>query len=207
MGNGAVKIIGIAGGSGSGKTTLANWLVKYFGPERTGIISQDSYYHDQSARFDHDGGSVNFDHPSALDFELMAAHLEELISDEPIDIPVYDFVTHSRMAQTIWFPPREIILLDGTLILSVSFLRELFDASIFVATDEDVRFERRLRRDTTERGRTPEGVKEQFFRQVKPMHDKYVNPSQEYADLVLNGEEPIANLIQQIEDSGIFAEY
>src|SRR3989338_1931179 len=126
--NGAVKIVGIAGGSGSGKTTIASWLLKYFGTERVGIISQDSYYHDQSGSFDFDGGSVNFDHPAAIDFDLMAEHLEALLAGDPVDIPIYDFTTHTRIEQTNWFRPREIILVDGILILGDDLVRELFDA-------------------------------------------------------------------------------
>lgn len=205
--NGTVKIIGIAGGSGSGKTTLANWLLKYFGPQRAGLLSQDSYYYDQSADFDHDGGAVNFDHPDAIDFDLMAEQLEDLIAGDPIDVPIYDFATHSRLDQTNWFQPREIILVDGILILGNELLCELFDASIFISTPEEVRFSRRLRRDTHERGRTAEGVREQFYRQVKPMHDQFVEPSRENADLILSGEMPVAEMIEKIEASGIFADF
>ena len=203
--NDTVKIIGIAGGSGSGKTVLAHWLLKYFGPERAGLITQDSYYFDQSERFDHDGGAVNFDHPDAIDFDLMAEHLETLLAGDPVDIPIYDFATHTRIEQTNWFKPREIILVDGILILGDELVRELFDASIFISTSEEVRYGRRLSRDTQERGRTPEGVREQFYRQVKPMHDRFVDPSREHADLILSGELPVADMISKIEASGLFA--
>jgi uridine kinase len=175
------QIIAIAGGSGSGKTTFARMVLKSLGTERVGLMAQDSYYIDQSHRFDKDGGSVNFDHPSALDFELMAHHLRELRAHRPVKVPIYDFATHKRLPATQPLDPHPYILVDGTLILAQAVLRPLFDESIFIDVDAATRFARRLKRDVSERGRTPEGVKEQFERQVGPMHDQFVAPSMAFA--------------------------
>lgn len=178
-------IIGVAGGSGSGKTYLARALHQKLGDVISAIIYQDNYYIDQSARFDHDGGSVNFDHPDSLDFDLLAKHLENLKHGHEIEIPVYDFVTHSRQSKTIKQKPQKVILVDGILLLSQPHVRKHFDISIFVDTSEQLRFERRLKRDVEERGRTPQGVKAQFEKQVKPMHDQFVQPSKSHADHVI----------------------
>lgn len=179
-------ILAVAGGSGSGKTFFAQALAKKL-QEKAFVLYQDNYYIDQSHRFDYDGGSVNFDHPDALDFDLMAEHLKELKKGEDIRIPKYEFATHSRMKETIYQPWKRVVIVDGILILTQPKLLELFDASIFVETPEDIRFERRLNRDVVERGRTPEGVKAQFENQVKPMHDLFVEPSKNMATYVSSG--------------------
>ncbi len=180
-------ILGVAGGSGSGKTFFAETLAKRVGKENAFVLYQDSYYIDQSAKFDHDGGSVNFDHPDALDFELLAEHLQMLKVGTPINIPIYDFASHKRLEKTIVQESKKIIIVDGILILSQPKIRELFDKTIFVHTPEQIRFQRRLTRDVQERGRTPEGVKAQFNAQVKPMHDLFVEPSKNHADIVSSG--------------------
>lgn len=175
-------IIGVAGGSGSGKTYFADALKKNLGAHRCEIIYQDSFYFDQSARFDFDGGSVNFDHPDSIDFRLLAERLRGLKNREAVEIPIYDFVTHSRLEKTINVEPRPIILVDGILIFHAAEVRELFDELIFFDTSEELRYSRRLDRDVHERGRTPEGVRNQFLKQVKPMHDTFVEPSKVYAN-------------------------
>lgn len=180
-----MKIIGVAGGSGSGKTYFAQALQQTLGPHQCAVISQDNYYIDQSAKFDFDGGSVNFDHPDSLDFPLLASHLKLLRQNEPIQVPVYDFKTHRRTSQTLFIEPTEFILIDGILILSVPAVRSLFDESVFVDTSETLRFQRRLKRDIEERGRTREGVENQFYNQVKPMHDQFVEPSKTFASFIL----------------------
>ncbi len=174
-------IIAIAGGSGSGKTTFAKRLLAALGTDNAAMVAQDSYYIDQSHRFDKDGGAVNFDHPSALDFALMAQHLGELRQGLTIQVPIYDFATHKRLQRAEPLAPHRYILVDGILILSQENLRPHFDISVFIDVEEKVRFERRLRRDTTERGRTAEGVREQFYRQVAPMHEEFVAPSAHHA--------------------------
>jgi uridine kinase len=180
-----IYLIGICGGSGSGKTTFAQRVHQQLGSEKTKILYQDNYYKDQSKKFDHDGGAVNFDHPSAIDFELLAEHLKFLKQNKPIQVPVYDFVTHTRAKDYIHFGPTQIILLDGTLILNQEKIHQILDFSFYIKTDEDTRFDRRFKRDTIERGRSPEGVKNQFYRQVKPMHDQFVEPSQNNAHYIV----------------------
>ncbi|MBD65387.1 MAG: uridine kinase [Halobacteriovoraceae bacterium] len=181
------KIIAIAGGSGSGKTFLSKQLYKLLGDEKSAILYQDNYYIDQSDKFDYDGGSVNFDHPESIDFDLLAKHISLLKRSEQVDIPQYDFATHKRKSQTLSCAPKEIIIIEGILVLSSSKVRALVDESIFVDTPEDIRYQRRLKRDIAERGRTEEGVHKQFYSQVKPMHDQFVEPSKQYAHFVIEG--------------------
>jgi len=195
-------VIGIAGGSGSGKTTLADALKNALG-ERSAILYQDSYYIDQSHRFDGDGGSVNFDHPESLEFSLMARHLRELKSGRSVEVPCYDFATHKRLQKTENFKCPEVVIVDGTLLLSQSEICDALDLAVFVDTPESLRYERRLARDVSERGRTPDGVLKQFTRQVKPMHDLFVEPSKAHAQLVFSGELDVKqcaeNLVREID--------
>jgi uridine kinase len=181
------KIIAIAGGSGSGKTTFARRLCEHF-DDCSKILLQDSYYIDQSDKFDFDGGSVNFDHPSALDFDLLATHLEELKTGKTVDVPIYDFATHTRSQEVENFEPCRLVFVDGILIISQPQLLPHFDMNIFVHAHEDLRFQRRLKRDIEERGRTEDGVRNQFYKQVKPMHDQFVEPSKDHAHHVVEPE-------------------
>ena len=176
------KIIAVAGGSGSGKTTFSSKLHEIVGMSHCAVISQDSYYIDQSHKFDQDGGNVNFDHPNSIDFDLLCNHIEELKLQNSIAMPIYDFATHKRLEQTNLLIPHPIIILDGILIFTHEKLVELLDYKIFIDCPENLRFERRLRRDVEERGRTPDGVKAQLEKQVKPMHDEFVDPSKTHAD-------------------------
>lgn len=180
-------IIGISGGSGSGKTTFARQLLEHLGDDRCAILAQDHYYIDQSAHFKGDGENVNFDHPSAIDFELLRQHLLALKGGNPVEVPIYDFVTHTRQRECTPFACRSYVILDGTLILSQEGIRECLDHSVFIEAPERVRFERRMRRDTMERGRLPEGVRKQFVNQVKPMHDQFVEPSRAHAHFTFSG--------------------
>lgn len=190
------RIIGVSGGSGSGKTTFAKLLL-------TGalqpcvILSQDHYYIDQSAHFRGDGENVNFDHPDALDFPLLAQHLAALRQGSTVEVPNYDFVTHTRRRETEAFPPSPVIVLDGTLILSQPAIRAQLDVSVFIDAPESVRLERRIRRDTIERGRTLDGILKQFHRQVKPMHDQFVEPSKNHATHVISGIETFEGRIEE----------
>ena len=179
-------ILGVSGGSGSGKTYFAHALANRLGRDKCTIISQDSFYIDQSKRVDHDGGSVNFDHPDAIDFTLLARAIRELKSNLCTQVPIYDFVTHSRLAKTIPVEPTRLIIIDGILILHSDVVRCEFHDTIFVDTPEAIRYQRRLDRDVRERGRTPEGVRAQFLNQVKPMHDAYVEPSKTLARTVIS---------------------
>ena len=169
-------LLGVAGGSGSGKTYFAQALKDKLGSGVCEIISQDNYYFDQSRRFDYDGGSVNFDHPSSIDFGLLASHLAAFKRGDAVDVPLYDFVTHSRRTETVRVTPKPVIIIDGILIFHLPEVRRHFDDLIYFDTPEDTRFSRRLERDTKERGREPEGVRNQFLKQVKPMHDLFVEP-------------------------------
>lgn len=177
-------ILGVAGGSGSGKTYFAKELKDALGNQAE-IVYQDNFYIDQSHRFDHDGGSVNFDHPESLDLKLLAQCLAELKTGSSTKIPVYDFKTHTRQKEHLHLAPTKIIIVDGILIFHPDYLRAQFDEMIFFDTPEELRFKRRMERDVTERGRTPEGVKAQFLKQVKPMHDQFVEPSKVHAHNVV----------------------
>lgn len=178
-------IIGVAGGSGSGKTYFARELQRILGDKVCSILYQDNYYIDQSHRFDGDGGSVNFDHPSSLDFDLLAKGLADLKTGKRIDVPIYEFATHKRLKTNLVCEPKKIILVDGILILDSSVVRAELDEAVFFDTPEELRFQRRLDRDVHERGRTPEGVKKQFDLQVRPMHDQFVQPSKVHAQTIV----------------------
>jgi uridine kinase len=178
-------LLGVAGGSGSGKTYFAQALLKRLGTALCEIVYQDNFYFDQSNRFDFDGGSVNFDHPDSIDFALLASSLAVLRSGKPVEIPIYDFVTHSRRAQTLTIQPKAVIIIDGILVLHAPAVRALFHDGLFFDTPETLRYQRRLDRDVRERGRTADGVRSQFDRQVKPMHDTFVEPSKSHARCVV----------------------
>lgn len=178
-------LIGISGGSGSGKTYFARALARRLGEQNCTIVYQDHFYKDQSARFDFDGGAVNFDHPDAIDFELFARCLRELKDGHDTRIPQYDFKTHSRIGDGAPMAVHPIVIADGTLIFHYPEVRALFDQMVFLDTEEALRFQRRLDRDVRERGRTPEGVRSQFFGQVKPMHDLYVAPGRGFTTHVV----------------------
>lgn len=198
-----ITIIGISGGSGSGKTTFARKLnerlCQTHGQEASAILAQDAYYIDQSAKFRGDGDpAVNFDHPSAIDFALIASHLQELKLNRNVLVPIYDFATHTRANVSIEFPSRKFILLDGMLLFSQPKILELLNYRIFVDAPEAIRYQRRLNRDVRERGRTPEGVEKQFRAQVKPMHDEFIEPSKQNADQVVSGTADFEPIIFEI---------
>lgn len=180
-----ISILGVCGGSGSGKTFFANALRNKLSHSAADIIYQDNFYFDQSAKFDFDGGSVNFDHPDAIDADLLAKAITKIKTGLVADIPIYDFSLHKRKQEVIRMNPRQLIIVDGILIFHYPQVRQLFDDLIFFETSEELRFSRRLERDVLERGRTPEGVKNQFIKQVKPMHDQFVEPSKEFAKYIV----------------------
>lgn len=187
-------IIGVGGGSGSGKTTVVNKIINGIGREKILIIEHDSYYRDLSHLPFSERKKQNFDHPSSLETELMIRHLDALRNGYQIEIPVYDFVAHTRSDETIKASPKKIILIDGILIYSEPKLREQMDIKIFVDTDDDVRLLRRLKRDITERGRDFDGVLNQYEKYVRPMHLEFVEPSKRYSDIIIprGGENAIA---------------
>ena len=178
-------VIGIAGGTGSGKTTVANVIVERIGADHIAYLPHDAYYKDLSDLPDNQRIQVNFDHPDSLDTDLFYKHIQLLKNNQPIDLPVYDFKTHSRTEQTHRIAPQPVILVEGILIFIEAELRKLFDIKIFVDTDPDIRFIRRLQRDITERGRTTESVIQQYLTTVRPMHLEFVEPSKRYADVII----------------------
>ena len=177
-------LIGIAGGTGSGKTTLTRHLKEHFGGDVT-VIGHDSYYKLQEGKTYEERARVNYDHPSAFDTELLIQHLQELKAGHSIQCPVYSFVEHNRTDQTVEIQPAKVIIVEGILIFQNPTLRDMFDIKIFVETDADERILRRCLRDVEERGRTLQSVVNQYLTTVKPMHEKYVEPSRKYADIVV----------------------
>ena len=177
-------VIGIAGGSGSGKTTLLKNIVETFGPAIT-VISHDNYYKRHDEMTYEERCQLNYDEPAALETDLMVRQLEQLRSGEPIQCPVYDFTVHNRSDETITIKPEKVIIVEGILIFTDKNLRDLMDIKIFVDTDADVRICRRIKRDVNKRGRSLESVILQYQQTVKPMHEKYVEPSKKYADIVV----------------------
>lgn len=178
-------IIGIAGGSGSGKTTVAQEILNRVGPERIAYLPHDAYYKDLSGLPPVQKADVNFDHPNSLETELLIEHVKLLKSGQPVELPIYDFSTHSRTTRSIAIFPHRVIIVEGILIYAEPALRPLFDIKIFVDTDSDLRFIRRLQRDITERGRTPESVIRQYLKTVRPMHLEFVESSKRYADIII----------------------
>lgn len=187
-------MVGVAGGSGSGKTTVVRELVRGVDPDRVALLPHDSYYRDfRHLTFD-ERARVNFDHPDALDTTLMVEHLDALLRGEAIEMPTYDFTTHTRALATVPIEARDVILVDGILVLAEAELRRRMDIRIFVDTDADLRFIRRLMRDVKDRGRTPDSVVDQYCATVRPMHLEFVEPSRRHADLIVpeGGENRVA---------------
>ncbi|MFP4498272.1 MAG: uridine kinase [Vulcanimicrobiota bacterium] len=178
-------VIGIAGGSGSGKTTVAEMIGKELEPHPVVIMIQDNYYKDQAHLPVEERAKVNFDHPEAFDSELMARHLKQLKEGHAIDMPVYDFVTHTRHKETIRVEPTEILIVEGILVLESNVLRKIMDFKVYVDTDDDIRFIRRLKRDIAERARSVDSVIDQYLNTVRPMHLEFVEKSKRYADIIL----------------------
>ena len=182
--NNHILVIGIAGGTGSGKTTLMNNLIQRFEGQVT-VLSHDNYYRRNDHLTYEERCRINYDEPAALETDLMARHLEQLRRGETIACPVYDFAQHNRSHETIEISPKSVIIVEGILIFEDQALRDLMDIKIFVDTDADVRLCRRIKRDVNKRGRSLESVLEQYQTTVKPMHEKYVEPSKKHANLVV----------------------
>ena len=191
--DGNILVIGIAGGTGSGKTTLMKNIITRFGDVVT-VLSHDNYYKRRDELTYEQRCVINYDEPAALETDLMARHLDELRHGKSIDCPVYDFSQHNRSDETVRIDPKNVIIVEGILIFEDKPLRELMDIKIFVDTDADVRLCRRIKRDVNKRGRTLESVLTQYQQTVKPMHEKYVEPSKKYADIVVpeGGKNPVA---------------
>lgn len=178
-------LIGIAGGTGSGKTTVATIVQSRFHEESVIIMHHDSYYRDRGGMSLAEREKVNYDHPSAFENTLLAEHLKRLIHRKPIEMPIYDYSSHTRLGETKTVKPAEIILMEGILVLEDEILRSLMDIKIYIDADSDERFIRRLLRDMKERRRSADSVIEQYIRTVRPMHLQFVEPSKRYADIII----------------------
>lgn len=177
--------IGITGGTGSGKSTIAKEIYRQFGEDCIAMIEQDSYYKDQSHLSMDDRVKTNYDHPNAFDNNLLVSHLESLLNGHSIQKPSYDFSIHNRIEDTTKVEPKEIVIVEGILILEDPRIRELLDIKIYVDTDADVRIIRRMVRDINERGRTIESVINQYLNIVKPMHNQFTEPTKKFADIII----------------------
>lgn len=197
-------IIGIAGGSGSGKTTLAHKILDAF-PNRAVLISQDSYYKGLEGMSQEEMAHANFDHPQALDFDLLKKHLIALKQGEDVDLPIYDFVTHTRKNVTKQVHSQDLIIVEGILLFAIPNIYTLFDLTCFVDTDDDIRLLRRMERDIQERGRTFESIKKQYIHTVKPMHMRFVEPSKKNAHIIIpfgkENEIAISLLISKVREA------
>ena len=182
---GVPVVIGVAGGSGSGKTTVVSRIVESMGDDHVIVLEHDRYYYDHPELRLEERAALNYDHPDALETDLLVKHVRELRQGKAVEVPVYDFARYMRKAATDRVEPRPAIIVEGILIYTDAQLRELMDIKVFVDADSDTRFIRRLRRDVAERGRTMESVIEQYLNTVKPMHLEFVEPSKRYADLII----------------------
>lgn len=191
---GTALALGVAGGTGSGKTTVARAILKSVGPDRIAFLEQDSYYRDIEWESPEQIETHNFDHPAALDNELLVEHVRRLKTGRAVEVPLYDFVTHRRKSETRRVEPRPVILIEGILLFVEPELRDLLDFKIYVDTDSDIRLMRRLRRDLRERGRDLDDVLRQYRETVRPMHLEFVEPSKRWADVILpeGGENRVA---------------
>jgi uridine kinase len=178
-------VIGVAGGSGSGKTPVVRRILDTLGPTHVSVLEHDRYYRNHPELRLEERAALNFDHPQALETDLMVQHVQALRKGQPISAPIYDFAMHARQPATDTIEPRDAVIVEGILILADAQLRALMDVKIFVQTDDDTRFIRRLRRDTAERGRTVDSVIDQYMGTVKPMHLEFVEPSRRYADVIV----------------------
>ena len=178
-------LIGIAGASGSGKTLVANTIMERLGSEKVVMIQEDSYYKDLSDIPFSERTGRNFDHPDAFDHDLLAKHLSELLQGKAISHPIYDYKTHSRLKETRTVGPHTVIILEGILVLSEAQLRDLMDIKVFIDTDPDICFIRRLKRDIEERGRSVDSVIKQYQETVRPMYFQFIEPSKRYADIII----------------------
>ena len=195
-------LIGIAGGTGSGKTSIANYLLKQFGNDELIVIEQDSYYKDNSNLSMDERNQQNFDHPEAIDIQLFNKQLESLLDGKPVKIPIYDFSNHNRIEKFQLVKPTKIIIIEGILTLHFESLKKLMDIKVFVDVPDKIRFKRRLSRDIKKRGRTLMSVTNQYENTVYPMYKQFVEPSKDFADIIITGgaknKEAIDTLINNI---------
>jgi uridine kinase len=180
-------VFGVAGGTASGKTTVAQTILDAVGASKVAYLPHDAYYTDRPDLSLQERALLNYDHPNSLETKLLIRHIRSLLAGKAVDVPVYDFTQHRRTDQTLFVEPSPIILVDGILIFTKRRLRELMDIKVFVDTDSDIRFIRRLNRDMNERGRSLEMVVKQYLDTVRPMHLKFVEPSKRFADVIIPG--------------------
>ncbi len=193
-------LVGIAGGSGSGKTVASKNLTTLLSPNDSVIISQDSYYKDRSDLDMEERAAINYDHPDSFDFDLMKEQLTVFLDGDAIDIPIYDFATHTRMRETETVHPVPIVIVEGLMILGIEFLRELMDVKVYVDVPADIRFIRRLKRDIEERDREVKSVVHQYLQTVRPMHEQFVEKTKNYADIIIvegGNNQASINLVQE----------
>lgn len=198
--------IGIAGGTGSGKTTVVNKILKQLNRDEVVVLSQDNYYHDNPHLSFEERLQLNYDHPRSIDFDLLVEQVKMLKAGLAIEQPVYSFITHSRKEGTIRTEPKKIIIVEGILVLSQPELRKLFDVKVFVHADSDERLIRRLRRDISERGRDMEEVLQRYQKTIKPMHEEFIEPSKNYADIIIpnmNSNEVAIDILSRLIKSNI----
>lgn len=193
-------LVGIAGGSGSGKTVASKNLTTFLSPNDSVIISQDSYYKDRSDLDMEERAAINHDHPDSFDFDLMKEQLTVFLDGDAIDIPIYDFATHTHMRETETVHPVPIVIVEGLMILGIEFLRELMDVKVYVDVPADIRFIRRLKRDIEERDREVKSVVHQYLQTVRPMHEQFVEKTKNYADIIIvegGNNQASINLVQE----------
>ena len=193
-------ILGIAGGTGSGKTFIVDNLLSIYNSNNINVINLDSYYKDLSHMGHQDRVKQNFDHPDSIDIDLIISHLKQVSDGNDTDIPIYDFLNHVRLEKTKTISQSNVIIVEGIFALHYMQLRKLYTLNIFIETSEDIRFQRRLSRDTRERGRTISSIKDQFESTVLPMHEKFIGPSKQFADMIIDGNSNIINIIRSIKE-------
>ncbi len=187
-------VIGVSGGTGAGKTSVARAIAEAVGRERVVRLPEDAYYREYASLSESEKAAVNWDHPDAIEYDLLLAHIQQLIAGEAIQRPIYDFAAYERAPHTVLLEPRPVLLVEGILIFAEPRLRALFDVKVFVDTDADLRFIRRLQRDVDQRGRSVESVVTQYLGTVRPMHLAFVEPAKRYADIIVpeGGENVVA---------------
>lgn len=183
-------IIGIAGGTSSGKTTVVSKILQNLNANEVNVLSQDNYYHDNAHLSLQEREKLNYDHPKSIDFDLLVKHVQALKNGESIEQPIYSFVTHTRTGNHVLVEPREVLIVEGILVLTSKELLKEFDLKVFVHADNDERLIRRIRRDTQERGRDLEEVLHRYQTTLKPMHDEFIEPSKSYADIIIPNMRP-----------------
>ena len=192
--------LGIAGGTGSGKTFIVDNLLSIYNSNNINVINLDSYYKDLSHMGYQDRVKQNFDHPDSIDIDLIISHLKQISDGNNIDVPIYDFSNHVRLETTKTISQSNVIIVEGIFALHYMQLRKLYTLNVFIETSEDIRFQRRLSRDKKERGRTIDSIKDQFESTVLPMHKKFIGPSKQFADLIIDGNNNIINIIRSIKE-------